>query len=178
MMSVRISPPAASEYASAYGDYILRAISHEDIHAALASQIGELQAALDPLTDAQARFKPGPHEWSIKEIIGHLGDVERVFSYRMFRIARNDGTPLAGFDQDDYVQAADFDSAPLSELLQVFEHMRLANILVIQHLSPEAIERRGTASGCEVSVRALIYMLVGHVDHHLASLREKYMSRL
>ncbi len=174
-MPQKIFPPTADEYAPAYGDYVQRASAWDDISTALASQIDELHTALDALTDAQARFKPGPTEWSVKEVIGHLGDVERVFSYRMFRIARNDGTPLAGFDQDDYVQEAGFDNMPVEDLIQIFENLRRANILAIQHLPPVAMGRRGTASGCGVSVRALIYMLVGHVDHHLASLHEKYL---
>ena len=174
-MPQKLSQPTADEYAPAYGDYVQRASARDDIYAALASQIDELHNILDRLSDAQARFKPGPREWSVKEVIGHLGDVERVFSYRMFRIARNDGTPLASFDQDDYVQEASFDNMPLEDLIQFFAYLRRANILAIQHLTPAAMDRRGTASGCEVSVRALIYMLIGHVDHHMASLLEKYL---
>ena len=174
-MPKQIFPPTTDEYAAFYNDYIERASQRDDVYAALSHQIDELHAALDSLTDAQARFKPGPQEWSIKEVIGHLGDVERVFSYRLFRIARNDGTPLAGFDQDDYVQESGFDFAPLEDLISEFEHLRRANVLTIHHLSDAAIDRRGNASGCDVSARALIYMLVGHLDHHMASLQEKYL---
>lgn len=164
-----------NEYAASYGDYIQRASQREDVYLALSLQIDELHTALDALRDAQARFKPGPQEWSIKEVMGHLGDVERVFSYRLFRIARNDGTPLAGFDQDDYVHEAGFDNSPLEDLINEFEHLRRANLITIHHLSDAAVNRLGNASGCDVSARALIYMLVGHVDHHMASLQEKYL---
>jgi len=171
----QISNPTTHEYAPSYSDYIERAAKRGDVYAALSQQIDELHAALDSLTDAQSRFKPGPQEWSIKEVMGHLGDVERVFSYRLFRIARNDGTPLAGINQDDYVREARFDTFSLNELINEFEYMRRANILAVQHISEEAIKLFGNASGCDVSARALIYMLVGHVDHHMASLQEKYL---
>jgi hypothetical protein len=105
----------------------------------------------------------------------HLNDVERVFSYRLLRVSRNDATPLPGFEQEDYVRAAGFDSHALQDLLQEFEHLRHANILAINNMSPEAVLHRGTASGYIVSARAVIYMLVGHVEHHMASLHEKYL---
>lgn len=172
---IELRPPASDEYAPFYGDYIQRASQRDDLYAALSLQLDELHTALDPLTDEQERFKPGPGEWSIKEVIGHLKDVERVFSYRLLRISRGDATPLPGFEQEDYVNAAGFDNSTLDDLLCEFEYLRRANILALRHLSAEAMDRRGTASGMTVSVRALIYMLVGHVDHHMASLQEKYL---
>jgi hypothetical protein len=167
--------PTPEEYAPFYADYIQRASQRQDIQTALSNQIEEILTALDPLTDVQSRFKPGPEEWSLKEVIGHLNDVERVFSYRLLRISRGDPTPLPGFEQNDFVRAARFDNRPLSDLAGEFEFLRRANILTIRHMSAEALDCRGTASGATVSARALIYMLVGHVDHHLASLREKYL---
>jgi hypothetical protein len=108
-------------------------------------------------------------------VIGHLSDVERVFSYRLLRISRNDATPLPGFEQEDYVKEAGFDNYSLDDLLAEFEYLRRANMIAIQQLSAEAVDRRGTASGMTVSARALIHMIVGHVDHHMASLHEKYL---
>jgi len=172
---MKLTVPSQEEYAPSYADYVQRAAKRADVYEALELQIGEIHSTLDTLNDAQACSKPGPREWSIKGVTGHLGDVERVFSYRLFRIARNDGTPLASFDQDDYVQEAGFDHSPLEDLISEFEYQRRANILAIHRLSDEFMDRRGTASGCAVSARALIYMLVGHVEHHMASLREKYL---
>src|ERR1041384_8349958 len=105
-MLKQISIPSTVEYAPFYEDYIRRAGKRDDLYAALPEQIEELGAALGGLSDTQARFKPGPQEWSIKEVMGHLNDVERVFSYRLLRISRNDPTPLPGFAQEDYVRAA------------------------------------------------------------------------
>ena len=96
---IQLTPPTTDEYAAYYGDYIRRAIQRDDVFAALSAQIEELFTALDPLTDIQERFRPGPEEWSIKEVIGHLNDVERVFSYRLLRISRADPTPLPGFSR-------------------------------------------------------------------------------
>lgn len=167
--------PAPNEYAEFYGEYVRRANARGDVFAALPKQIDEIKDMLGGLNDEQVLFRDAPAEWSIKEVMGHISDVERVFSYRLFRIARGDGTPLAGFDQDDYVHAAGFDQVPFQDLLDQFEYLRRANIITVQHLSAEAVGRRGTASGCDVTARALIYMLVGHVDHHVASLHEKYL---
>jgi DinB superfamily len=174
-MLKQISLPTTDEYAPFYEDYVQRASQRDDLYEALAHQIDELRSTFGSLSDAQARFKPGPQEWSIKEVIGHLNDVERVFSYRLLRISRNDETPLPGFEQEDYVREAGFDDYSLDDLITEFEYLRRANMIAIQHMSAEAIDRRGTASGMTVSARALIYMIVGHVDHHMASLHEKYL---
>jgi hypothetical protein len=149
-----------------------------DILNLLPAQIDVLHSILDPLDDAQACYRFGPGEWSIKELVGHLADVERIFSYRMLRISRNDATRLPGFSQDDYVKAAHLDAQPLGSLLQEFEFLRRANMLTIAGMSDEMVNRRGTASGLSVTVRALIYMLPGHVDHHLDSLKKNYLPAL
>ena len=171
----QLTPPTSDEYAEFYAGYIQHATARGDVLAALPKQIDEIQAALGNLTDEQALFRDAPKEWSIKEVMGHLNDVERVFSYRLLRVSRNDATPLPGFEQDDFVREAGFDSHALKDLIQEFEHLRRANILAIHNMSEESTLRVGTASGYPVSARALIYMLVGHVDHHMASLNEKYL---
>ncbi len=174
----KLTPPTTEEYAPFYADYIQRAQAREGILAAFPAQIDEIKSALSHLSDEQARSKFEPQEWSIKEVIGHLNDVERVFSYRLLRISRNDSTPLPGFEQDDYVRAAGFDNCALSDLISEFEFLRRANVLTIKNMSDVSVLQRGTASGATISARALIYMLVGHVDHHMASLHEKYLPAL
>jgi hypothetical protein len=171
----QLTPPTSNEFAEFYAGYIQRATARGDVLAALPKQIDEIRATLGALTDHQALFRDAPGEWSIKEVMGHLNDVERVFSYRLLRVSRNDATPLPGFEQDDYVREAGFDQYPLADLIQEFEHLRRANILAIQNMTDESSLRVGTASGHPVSARALIYMLVGHVDHHVASLQVKYL---
>ena len=175
---MKLTSPTAEEFSPFYADYVQRAQSKGDVLTALPKQIDELNATLGKLTDEQARFKPAPAEWSIKEVIGHLNDVERIFSYRLLRVSRNDKTSLPGFEQDDFVREAGFDGHPLKDLLQEFELLRGANILAINNMKEEATKRIGTASNNPVSARALIHMLVGHVDHHMASLQEKYLPGL
>ena len=172
------TPPTNKEYAPFYADYVQRAISRDDVIEALPLQIDEIKSALGHLSDEQARFKFGPLEWSIKEVVGHLNDVERIFSCRLLSISRNDQTPLPGFEQEDYVREAGFDNSPLGDLINEFEFLRRANIILINNMSDQAALRLGTASGATVSARALIYMLVGHVEHHMACLYEKYLPNL
>ena len=173
-----LTPPTPEEYASFYSDYIQRATERGDVIAALPIQINELNATLGDLSNEQARFRTGPAEWSIKEIVSHLIDAERVFSYRLLRVSRNDTTPLPGFEQNGYVSTSGADDLPLGDLLAEFSFLRRANILAIGHMSADAVKRRGTVSGATVSANALIHMLVGHVDHHMASLHEKYLPNL
>ena len=170
-----IPQPESQEYAPFYSDYIQRASTRGDITAALSLQPDEMKSALGGLSDSQARFKPGPQEWSIKEVVSHLIDGERVFSYRLLRVSRKDKTPIPGFEQDDYVREANADEVPLTNLLDEFTFLRRANTLAIQNMSASALAEIGTASGNPISARALVYMLVGHVEHHMASLREKYL---
>jgi hypothetical protein len=175
---MKLSPPTPEEFSPYYSDYVQRAEARGDVIATLPKQFDELNSLLGKLTDTQARFRFGPAEWSIKELVGHLNDVERVFSYRLLRVSRNDKTPIPGFEQDDYVREAAFDEHDLKDLLQEFEFLRRANILMINNMSEEISQRIGTASNNPVSARALIHMMVGHVDHHVASLHENYLSAL
>ncbi len=169
------TPPTTEEYAPFYSDYIERAKAKGDVIAALPQQIEDIRSALGKLNDVQARFRNGPEEWSIKEIVSHLIDTERVFSYRLLRISRNDKTPLPGFEQGDYVREAGADELSFDDLLNEFEYLRRANMLAIKNISEEAAARVGSASGVAVSAKALIFMLVGHVEHHMESMKEKYL---
>lgn len=174
-MPLNIQPPVPDEFAPFYTDYVQRATARGDMLAALSSQPNEMKSLLGSLSDSHARFRTGPGEWSIKEIVSHLIDGERVFSYRLLRISRKDKTPLPGFEQEDYVRESGADELLLSDLLDEFEHLRRANMLAIRNMKEEAVLETGTASGATVSARALIYFLVGHVEHHMESLKEKYL---
>ena len=170
-----ISPPESQEYAPFYSGYVQLASARGDLTAALSLQPDEMKSALGGLSDSQARFKPGPQEWSIKEVVSHLIDGERVFSYRLLRVSRKDKTPLPGFEQDDYVREAKADEIALADLIDEFTFLRRANLLAIKNMSASALAEVGTASGNPVSARALVHILVGHVEHHMVSLNEKYL---
>jgi uncharacterized damage-inducible protein DinB len=176
-MSSKIHRPDENEYAPFYAGYIQR-VPDGDIFEILAHQSETLRTLLAAFPTQQANFRPGSAEWSVKEVVGHINDTERVFAYRALRISRGDQTPLAGFEQDDYVRAAHFDDRNLHDLLEEFDLLRRANLLAFTHLSEEASQYQGTASGFTVSVRALLYMMAGHVEHHMESLRQDYLARL
>jgi hypothetical protein len=176
-MVSKVDRPGENESSSYYTRYI-QLVPDGDIFEVLAHQGDTLRALLANLPAQQADFRPGPAEWSIKEVVGHINDAERVFAYRALRFSRADQTPLPGFEQDDYVRAANFAERTLSDLLEEFELLRRANLLAFNRLSSEASQRLGTASGYTFSVRALIYIMAGHVEHHMESLRQDYLAKL
>ena len=169
-----IQPPQSDEYAEYYGGYINRVPQGADLFALLAAQPGELRTLLQKVTEAQADVRPKLGEWSVKEVIGHINDTERIFAYRALRIARGDTTPLPGFEQDDYVRGTDFNRRTLADLLDEFAAQRSANVLCFKPLTEAESERRGTASNNPASVRAVLFMMAGHVMHHVESLTVDY----
>lgn len=169
-----ITRPHTDEYSPYYADYVQR-VPEEDIFDVLAEQIQTLHHLLTHLSEEQANFRPAPDEWSIKEVVGHLCDFERVFAYRALCFSRHESAPLPGFDQDAYVRESNYSDRMLADLIQEFEWLRRANLLAFKNLSAEAGLRRGTASGAEISVRALIYIMAGHVYQHLDSLQRAYL---
>jgi hypothetical protein len=166
--------PESTEYAAYYGRYV-SLVPEGDVVATLASQLDETLAMLRSLPEERGTHRYAPDKWSVKELVGHLIDAERIFAYRALRIARNDPTPLAGFEQDGYIENAAFDACALGDLLDEFEHVRRANVLMLRTLPSEAWHRRGVASEHEVTVRALAFIMAGHELHHVRVLREKYL---
>jgi hypothetical protein len=169
----RPSRPGHDEYAPFYAGYVSR-VSEDDILAVLADQLTEVPGQFLALGEERAGYRYAPGKWSIKEIVGHLSDAERVFTYRALRFSRGDATPLATFEQDSYVAGAGFDRWTLADLVSEWESLRRASLLLFQHLPPEAWSRSGEASGARVTVRALAFILAGHLRHHLAVLAERY----
>ena len=174
----RIERPSADEHHPYYGAYISRVPADADVLRLLEEQIGELDRLLRPLDDAQASSAFAPGEWTIKEVVGHLVDCERMFSFRAVAFARCDPAALPAFEQDGYVRAADFGARPLGDLLDQLASLRRANLLEFRHLAPEVTRQRGVASGREFTVRALVYTLAGHVVYHLEDLTGKYLPSL
>lgn len=175
MLNATATRPDATEYAPYYEKYMVLA-PKDDVIATLSRQLDETLATLRGLTETQGNSRYAPGKWSIKELVGHMIDAERIFAYRALRFARNDQAPLAGFEQDDYVSAANFDNRKLSDLADEFEHVRRGNLFMLRALDDEAWLRRGTASDNEVSVRALVYIMAGHETHHMQILRTRYLS--
>jgi hypothetical protein len=170
-----IAAPDPSEYAPYYGKYITL-VGGLDVVAALEDQPRETLALLSTLSEEHGDYRYAPGKWTIKEMLGHVIDAERVFSYRALRFARNDGTPLASFEQDDYVRSGNFGDCRLADLIEEFVCVRRATVWLFRQLSLEAWMRRGVASGNPVSVRAVAYIIAGHELHHRTVLREKYIA--
>jgi hypothetical protein len=168
-----IQPPEATEHLAYYSRYT-SLVPGRDLVLTLEKQINETIPSLRSISAERSLHRYAPGKWSIKEVLGHLTDAERIFSYRALRFARNDPKPTAGFDQDPYVEAAGFDAYPWSDLVDEFEHVRRSTILLFRGLTPEAAMRSGTASDAPVTVRALGYIIAGHELHHIAILRERY----
>ena len=167
--------PEKTEYAAYYENYV-SLVDETDIVSALERQEVELLEIANKISEEKALFRYADAKWSIKELLGHLIDGERIFAYRALRIARGDQTPLEGYDQDPYVENADFDSTKLADLLAEFLYLRKANVIFFKNLSAQAWERTGTANDSPISVRALAFSMVGHVRHHANILKERYLS--
>lgn len=175
MASTTVRRPANTEYAPHYETYVKLLPEPElDLHLTLKEQMKETHALLKGLQDAKANFAYAAGKWTVKEVVGHMSDVERVMSYRALRIARADTTPLPSFDENTWVPAAKFGRLPLHQLLDEFMAVRQATIHLLDELEPEAFQRRGTASGKEVTVRALFYIIAGHERHHVKLFHERY----
>jgi hypothetical protein len=164
--------PAPSEYAPYYGKYI-SLVQEDDVLAALEAQLGELLPLLRAVPEGRAGDRHPPYTWSIKEVVGHLTDCERVFGYRALRFARGDATPLPGFDENAYARAAEFDRVPLTALVAEFEALRRSHVGMFRNLPDEAWSRAGEANDSAVSVRAIASILVGHARHHETILRRR-----
>ncbi|HEY6190372.1 MAG TPA: DinB family protein [Pyrinomonadaceae bacterium] len=175
MMSSNAVKPAQTDYAPYYGKYV-SLVPEGDIVATLGRQLDATLAVIGGISESQAAHRYAPDKWSIKELVGHVIDTERIFAYRALRFARNDKTPLPGYEQDGYIINASFDAYPLGELAEEFEHVRRSTIFLFKHLDEEAWERRGAANDSEVSVRALAHIIAGHELHHMEILRSRYLS--
>lgn len=171
--SIAIPRPLPDEHSVGAGAYVA-SVPGEDAWRALAAQGAEVERLLGGLPDARAVHRYAPGKWSVKEVVGHLCDAERIYAYRALRFARGDETPLPGFEEDDYVPAGRFDVRPLSELLDEWRTVRASTLSLYRGLPDEALLRRGVANGKVVSVRALAWLAAGHAQHHLGVLRERY----
>jgi hypothetical protein len=175
-MPFTIQRPTSDEYAPFYAGYIQKVPEGKDIFELLTEQISVVKNLLWELPQEQANFRYAPEQWSVKEVLGHVCDAERVFAYRALRISRNDTTPLPSFDQDLFVRESNYSTRDLNSLVEEFELLRRANLLVFKDMTEEVSIRCGTASDKPVSVRALLYMMVGHVNQHLESLHTEYLN--
>lgn len=169
--------PSDSEYNAFYQPYVAE-VPAGDLLATLAAQRDSTAAVLDGIPESKAGFRYAEGKWSIKEVIGHIADAERVFSYRALRIARGDATPLPGFDEDAWMPPANFDRRALADIAAELVAVRGSTLALFHSFEAEAWLRVGSASGHAISARALAWILTGHERHHLRVLAERYLPGL
>jgi hypothetical protein len=170
----RATRPAAEEFAPYYGTYISK-VADGDIVTTLRSQFGTTLSFLRGIPESRSGHRYAPGKWSIRQVVAHVSDAERVFAYRALRFARGDGTPLPGFDENEFMKRSRLDERPYANLLDEFEAVRGASIALLDGLFPEEWTRHGSASGKDVSVRALAWIIAGHELHHVGVLKERYL---
>ncbi|HXT18938.1 MAG TPA: DinB family protein [Gemmatimonadaceae bacterium] len=164
--------PQADEYLSYYGKYISQ-VPDGDLLSLLREQLIDSVAQIRAHGD-RADFAYAPGKWTMKEVVGHLSDCERIFAYRTLRVARNDQTNLPGFDENAFVTNANFSRRSLDDLLEELQVVRTATIHLARQLDEDELTRRGSANGAEITPRALLYIVAGHERHHVGLLRERY----
>jgi hypothetical protein len=169
--------PQPGEFAPYYDRYI-SLVPGNDVLAALAAledQRRQMLLLLSGRSEADGDLRYAPDKWSLKEVLGHINDTERIMSYRALRISRGDQTPIAGFEQDDYVRNGPFARTPLADLIEDYIAVRRATVSLFRDLDEAAWTRRGVAANNEVTVRALAFIIAGHELHHRRILEEKYL---
>ena len=168
-----IERPTDVEFAPFYAAYV-SLVPETDIIEVLEGQAADVRQRTSAFIPAREQFRYADGKWTVREVLGHVTDAERVFGFRAFCFSRGDENPLPGFDENDYVARSGFDRRNLADLVQEFGQLREANLAVLRRLDDDAWKRMGTASGKPVSVRALAYIMAGHVRHHLHILSTRH----
>tara|TARA_A100000171_G_scaffold52754_1_gene72814 strand:- start:2317 stop:2829 length:513 start_codon:yes stop_codon:yes gene_type:complete len=169
-----ISLPSKGEYDPFYQTYISQ-LEGQNVLDRISAQKSEVTELFDSISEEKSNTAYAEGKWTIKEVLNHINDVERIFTYRALAIARGDKQALPGMDQDSYQAAATNPSRPLASYLAEFEAIRAASILLFENLREEETMAEGIASGNKVTVRALAAMTVGHVAHHIQIIKERYL---
>lgn len=170
-----LSRPTPDEQGSYYSLYIDK-VPEGDLFSILVEQMKDTVALLSSLDDAQADYRYAPGKWSVKEVLGHISETERIMCYRLLRVARGDQTPMAGFDEEAFVRTGCFHARGMTDLLEEFTSVRQATLTLLRGVPEEAWTRTGNVSNGVLSARALAYVLSGHEKHHVQVLQERYLS--
>jgi hypothetical protein len=168
-----VKRPEPTEYADFYANYISQ-VPGSDALSVLEAQRVQMLQLFAGRSERDGSFRYAPGKWTVKEVLGHITDAERIFTYRALRIGRGDQTPLPTFEQDDFVRNGEFGKRTLSGLVEEFVAVRGASLALFRSFTEEAWPRRGVASQKEVTVRALAFITAGHQIHHRAILEERY----
>ncbi len=170
--------PLANEYAPFYQEYIdLACAGNQPILRRLKSQLNSIDDFLADIPEKKYDFAYAEGKWTVKEVLSHLIDTERVMTYRAMRIARNDQTDLPGYDQDALVANTDMSKYAYSDLVDELVMLRQANLFFFKSLSDEDMKKKGSANGSKVSAGALLFIIYGHIEHHFNVLKDLYLKK-
>jgi uncharacterized damage-inducible protein DinB len=175
-MTIAIPRPASDEYPESYAGYIAEVAEVGDLVTHLTRQADLTRKLFTALSETQADFRYAPGKWSVKDIVLHLADAERVFSYRLLTFARKDTNALPGFAEDKWAAAAGAEVRGIAGLAAELHAARMSTCALLQGLGEETLDRRGVANGRNISVRALAWVIAGHELHHLRIVRERYLT--
>lgn len=170
--TIRPGPGEFSPYHASYVGHV----PDGDIVQTLRAQVGETMELIRSLSDAMGAHAYAPGKWTIRQVLGHMADTERIMAYRALRVARGDTTPLAGFDENAFVANASFDARPMHELAEDLAIVRTSTVALFAPMSDAELARTGSANGSPVTARALAWIIAGHERHHLTTLRERYLA--
>ena len=171
---ITLSSPDPGEFDPSNAGYVARVAAVTDAASQFESQRDRVVSLLSGLSAAQAASRYAPGKWSVTEVVGHLSDAERIFAYRLLRIGRGDETPLPGFDENTYVPSGAFERRAFADVLEEWITVRNATLALVRGMPSEGWARRGRANDRVISTRALVYIMLGHVEHHLVILAERY----
>jgi uncharacterized damage-inducible protein DinB len=171
---ITMQRPNEGEYAPYYNTYISK-VPEGNIIDLLTQQIDSVKDTFKNISEEKSLYRYAPDKWSIRQVLGHINDGEHIFPYRALRFSRNDKNNLSGFNQDEFAKESNFDNITLANLLEEFIKVREANIVMFKNFSDEMWTRHGIANNKEITVRAIAYIMYGHVTHHLNVIKEKYL---
>lgn len=166
--------PLASEYPEYYVPYV-NLVTEGDLLPILQKNLEETITLFEGLSEKDGQFRYAFGKWSLKEVLGHMADTERIMSYRLLRIGRGDQTPLAGFNENEFIAGSQFDELPIKNILEDFTATRHATLTLIQNMPEEAWAKKGFANGTEITTQAIAYIIAGHAIHHGKIISERYL---
>ena len=174
MTEIRAGRPGPDEYDPAFAGYVAHLDETELVVEVLKDQVEGVSRRFGDLEESRGDYRYAPGKWSLKELIGHLSDTERVFAYRALRIGRGDDTALVGFDDQSYVPQLKAEDRSLADVVEEWLAVRTATLALFRGFPQQAWPRRGSASGHPISVRALAFVIAGHTRHHLQVVDARY----
>jgi hypothetical protein len=173
MPKVSIARPAPSEHVAYYSKYI-NLVPDGDLLSLLDKQSRQTTKLLGGISPKKSQFRYAPDKWSIREVVGHISDTERVFAYRALTFARADATPLPSFDENAWARTSNAGDRSLGDLVKEFEAVRASTLALFRGFADEQFAKSGTANNNPITVRAIAYIVAGHERHHVNLLKERY----